>query len=244
MILGRYEFRWPGVLPLLLTLALLSLLISLGFWQLGRADFKESLQASFSAPKSVRDFRTLLGSDRPDRYQRAVATGRFMDVPGFLLDNRTHEGRVGYHALAPFRLQGGGEWVLVNLGWVPQGRSRQDLPRLSWPKEQVQIPVLVNFPPEKTIVYGEEEPLQPGRAVVLQALRLAQFEAHLGEPLLDFVLLLRDEAPFGYLRQWKPYYGITPDKHRAYAFQWFSLAVALFLIFLTVNTRRRSTADR
>ena len=167
--------------------------------------------------------------------------GRFIDSPGFLLDNRTHEGRVGYHALAPFRLQGGGELALVNLGWVSQGRSRQDLPRLSWPQGRLQIPVLVNFPPEKTIVYGEEEPLQPGRAIVLQALRLERFEAHLGEPLLDFVLLLGDEAPFGYLREWKPYYGITPDKHRAYAFQWFSLAVALLLIFLTVNTRKRST---
>ena len=246
MTIGNHEFQWPGLWPLLLTLALLSLLIGLGFWQLGRAEFKASLHEAFAAPGPMRDFRDVLDdfpNGPPQRFQRAVATGRFGDVPGFLLDNRTHEGRVGYHALAPFRLQGGREWVLVNLGWVPQGATRRDLPQLTWPEGPQQLPVLVSFPPEKTLVFGDEEPLRPGYPIVLQALRLESFAAHLGAPLLDFVLLLDASAPFGYQRQWKPYYGITPDKHRAYAFQWFSLALALLLIFLTVNTRKRSATD-
>jgi cytochrome oxidase assembly protein ShyY1 len=33
-------------------------------------------------------------------------------------------------------------------------------------------------------------------------------------------------------------YGITPDKHRAYALQWFTLALVLLLIYISVNTRR------
>lgn len=240
MTLGQYQFTPPSVIPLLLTLVLLALLSSLGVWQWGRAEVKESLQNSFTDAGRARDFREVLHSPSPQRFQRAVATGRFIDSPGFLLDNRTFEGRVGYHALAPFRLQGGGELVLVNLGWVPQGATRQDLPPLSWPAGLQQLPVLVNFPPEKTIVYGPEEPVRPGQPIVLQALRLEKFAAHVGEPLSPFVLWLDAAAPFGYRREWRPYYGITAAKHRAYAFQWFSLALALALIFLIVNTRKRS----
>ena len=240
MHLGPYEFRLPGWLPILLTICLLSLLVGLGVWQWGRAEFKESLQEAFTERKAAEDFRMMLGSQRPQRFREAVVTGAFLEMPGFLLDNRTHQGRVGYQALAPFRLQGGGEVVLINLGWVPQGATRRDLPQLHWPRGLLEVPVLVSYPPEKTIVYGDEEPVRPGKPIVLQTLRLRQFEDAVGEPLLPFVLLLADEAAFGYLRQWKPYYGITPAKHRAYAFQWFSLAFALFMIFLTVNTHKKS----
>ena len=240
MIVGQYEFTLPSVIPLLLTLIFLTLLGGLGVWQLSRAEVKEALQASFTDAGQVRDFRDVLHSTSPQRFQRAVATGRFVASPGFLLDNRTFEGRVGYHALAPFRLRDSGELALVNLGWVPQGATRQDLPSLSWPEGLQQLPILVSFPPEKTIVYGPEEPVRPGWPVVLQALRLDRFEAHVGEALLPFVLLLDGAAPYGYRREWRPYYGITAAKHRAYAFQWFSLALALALIFLIVNTRTRS----
>jgi cytochrome oxidase assembly protein ShyY1 len=33
-------------------------------------------------------------------------------------------------------------------------------------------------------------------------------------------------------------YGITPDRHRAYAAQWFTLALVLLLIYVGVNTHR------
>ena len=42
--------------------------------------------------------------------------------------------------------------------------------------------------------------------------------------LLPVVLLLEADAAHGFAREWRPVYGTTPDKHRAYAMQWFTLA--------------------
>ena len=52
------------------------------------------------------------------------------------------------------------------------------------------------------------------------------------------MLLLEREDAYGFVREWKAVYGITPDKHRAYAMQWFTLALVLVLIYIGVNTRR------
>jgi len=68
-----------------------------------------------------------------------------------------------------------------------------------------------------------------------QRLCLAHTLVH--DPL---VLLLDETDPGGFVREWKPVYGITPDKHRAYAAQWFTLALVLLLIYVGVNTRRHS----
>ena len=42
----------------------------------------------------------------------------------------------------------------------------------------------------------------------------------------------------GFERVWRPVRGIGPQRHRGYAFQWFSLALALLVIYVVVNTRR------
>jgi surfeit locus 1 family protein len=65
-----------------------------------------------------------------------------------------------------------------------------------------------------------------------------QLEKRLGYPLLPVLLLLDREDAHGFVREWKPVYDVPPDKHRAYAMQWFTLALVLLLIYAGVNTRR------
>jgi len=40
------------------------------------------------------------------------------------------------------------------------------------------------------------------------------------------------------ITEWKAVYGVPPDKHRAYALQWFTLALVLMVIYIGVNTKR------
>ena len=56
--------------------------------------------------------------------------------------------------------------------------------------------------------------------------------------VLPLVLQLDADDPHGFVREWKPVYGIPPAKHRAYAMQWFTLAVVLAIIYIGGNTRR------
>jgi surfeit locus 1 family protein len=65
-----------------------------------------------------------------------------------------------------------------------------------------------------------------------------ELEERLGYPLEPLILLLDKDDEFGFIRDWKPVYGVTPDKHRAYAVQWFTLATVLLMIYIGVNLKR------
>ena len=54
---------------------------------------------------------------------------------------------------------------------------------------------------------------------------------HTGTSLKPYELLLvSHNASFGYLRDWKPNV-MAPEKHQAYAVQWFSVAIACLVVF-------------
>jgi surfeit locus 1 family protein len=69
---------------------------------------------------------------------------------------------------------------------------------------------------------------------------MARLEELLQTRLLPVILLLDESDAHGFVREWQPVYDVTPDKHRAYAMQWFTLAVVLLLIYIGVNSKRIS----
>jgi surfeit locus 1 family protein len=73
---------------------------------------------------------------------------------------------------------------------------------------------------------------------VVQQLQLDSLGQLLGVRLEPLILLLDKQDEFGFIRDWKPVYGATPDKHKAYAVQWFTLAVVLLMIYVGVNSKR------
>ena len=111
-------------------LLLLGLLMSLGFWQLDRAEQKRALLAGYNTDRdaTVIQLEPGLQSYRDFNYQSASAAGHYDADRQFLLDNRTHNGRVGYHVLTPFVLRESGAAVLVNRGWIDLGGTRDQLP--------------------------------------------------------------------------------------------------------------------
>jgi surfeit locus 1 family protein len=64
----------------------------------------------------------------------------------------------------------------------------------------------------------------------------------LDERLPDYQLLLDGSEPDGYLRAWRPY-GLEPERHLAYAVQWYGLAAAAAGIWLAVTLKRRRMRD-
>jgi len=239
MRIGSFDFR-PALWPTLATLILLPFLAGLGVWQLHRADWKQALVDTHAAHirEPVVAFRSLLPVTGDSEYRRVTVDGHYDLDHQLLLDNRVEQGIAGYHVLTPLRLDDGRTTVLVNRGWVPVGASRAVLPALDGPTGTVRLSAQVKLPPEKIFRLGADEEQHAGWPQVIQAIDIGALAERLGTPLLPVLLLLDPDDAYGFVRDWKPVYGIPPDKHRAYAMQWFTLAVVLALIYLGVNTRR------
>jgi surfeit locus 1 family protein len=118
----------PRPFTTLLTIVLIAMLVTLGRWQLHRADEKRALFESFAAGT---DSTTPIDLQTPKvpRYQHVEARGHYDGEHQVLIDNMVEAGRAGYFVVTPFALEGGG-WVLVNRGWVPVGASRAALPAI------------------------------------------------------------------------------------------------------------------
>ena len=226
----------PPVVPTAAAAVLLALLCSLGFWQLDRAAGKETALMRFEAARATVLDATALGRG-PVEFARVVLGGRYDPVHQFLQDNRTHQGRSGYHVLTPFRTSSHGA-VLVNRGWVPASPDRSSLPEITAPRGTVRLQGMVRLAREDLFVLGDTGYSAPGWPRVVQRVELDAMQRALGYPLAGWLVALDPAAPNGYVREWKAAPGLTADRHRGYAFQWFALAAALFAIWVAVNVKR------
>lgn len=239
MRIGNFEFR-PGLWPTLVTLILLPFLSGLGVWQLERASWKQALVDTHAARtrEPVVALSSVLPVTAASEYRTVTLTGHYDLEHQLLLDNRLHRGRAGYQVLTPLHLENADTTVLVNRGWVPAGASRAVLPALDGPAGTIRLAALVRLPPEKIFRLGTDEERHAGWPQVIQAFDVAALEDRLGYALLPLVLLLDPDDVHGYVRDWQPVYGVKPEKHRAYAMQWFTLAAVLLLIYIGVNSKR------
>jgi surfeit locus 1 family protein len=237
---GRYTFEF-GVVPSVMAIALLGLLIWLGMWQLGRETEKRQQQAAFE--ERGQDAPVLIDAREMDseglRFRAATALGRYDATHQFLLDNRTHLGVAGYHVYTPLLLERKAA-VLVNRGWVPLGQSREVLPKLPVPSDQVQVRGTVAVPAGDAILLGPSGYDGDRWPRVVQHVDLVAAEKLLGIRLVPYLMQLDADEAFGFVREWRPFYGIPPEKHRAYAVQWFSLAAVLVVVCLVASARPRA----
>ncbi|UCE89624.1 MAG: SURF1 family protein [Pseudomonadota bacterium] len=235
----------PRAVPTLVTLALLPVLVSLGFWQLQRADEKRAIQAGLelrAQQPPLRLVQPLGGAAEAEQY-RALLIGRYDTAHQLLLDNRTHQGKAGYEVLTPLHVSGSELAVLVNRGWIPQGRSRAEVPLPAAPRSEVMVHGVLKAPPTAALKLGEGYRDGTGWPAVVQWVDVAALAVELGYPLQPVVVLQDPSDPGGFVREWK-WVVSPPEKNLSYAVQWFALAAALLIIFVVVNLRRKDTDER
>jgi surfeit locus 1 family protein len=238
MRFGSYDFS-PSLWPTIATLLLLPVLTGLGIWQLERAAWKQHMvdthtDRALLSPvslQSLHDYRDA------EQYRKVFVRGYYDMEHQLLLDNRTYEGYAGYHVLTPLRLDESEKTVLVNRGWVPVGNSRAILPDIPGTTGEVLVDATIKLPPQKLFRLSGMDEVHEGWPQVVQQIEINELEERLGYPLEPLILLLDKDDEFGFIRDWKPVYGVTPDKHRAYAVQWFTLAAVLLMIYIGVNSK-------
>jgi surfeit locus 1 family protein len=232
----------PSLSMTLLTIVLIAFLISLGRWQLRRAEEKRALFESFAAGSDA-TLSIDLSTPPVRRYQHLEAGGHYDQTRQILIDNMFDGERVGYYVITPFALDEGG-WLLVNRGWVPLGRSRAERPAIPVSGDERRVRGRADHMPSPGIQMGTKAVLEPPYPVVAAFPTRAEIARLLGESswtaAADLVLLDPGE-PDGYVRNWTAP-GFPPVRHIAYAVQWFALALTLAVIYFITNTRRVSSA--
>lgn len=216
------------------TLGFVALTISLGNWQARRAEEKEARQ--HRVDERSRAPTVDLERDRlaPDAIlgRRVSVAGAPIDDRTILLDNRVHERVAGYHVYTPIRVGVDGPVVLVNRGWIGQGRDRSAAPAIRPVAPGVRIEGIASPWPGHLVELKAIDPEPPrGQRPVWQNLDAARFERATGLAPMPFVLLQTSPAADGLVRDW-PAPGSGSDTNRMYSLQWYSfaaLAVALFV---------------
>jgi surfeit locus 1 family protein len=236
LIIGKREFA-PSLGATAATLVGLTIFLGLAYWQLTRATEKRELLTALTAQTIPVELRADTVGELP-RYQPVRARGHYDTAHQILLDNApSAQGRPGYQVLTPFVSALDSSVILVNRGWVPLGRTRNDLPDITVTEEALTLSAQVDELPRPGMRLGEPA-LPAGWPKVLSYPQYTDLENLFGSRLLKPLLLLDPNEPHGYERLWRERYGSGPERHIAYAVQWLAFACTLLVIYFFLNSQR------
>lgn len=237
------QLNWPMVI---FTMLVFLLLIKLGFWQIDRALEKEQRQQRISELSerqalSLAQVLTLSGLKDGINDLPIQLKGDFVADKIFLLDNQPNKSRLGYRVYQI--IESNGDAILVNLGWVQGSIDRSILPEVSPITGQHTIVGHVREV-EVGIQLQAQNLTNPSWPLRVQQIELDKFSQLIGKKLLPFVVYLDKKETIGYIKNWQPIV-MPPEKHRAYVFQWFSLALAWIslMIWAAIKTSKKDPSE-
>jgi cytochrome oxidase assembly protein ShyY1 len=232
----RFDLEWRLTL---FTALFLPLLVALGFWQLDREAEKRALAERFASRQAQPPAAlTPALARRPPQelaYLPVHLRGRFLPDQYLLLDNRVRDGRFGYEVVALFALAGGAGYALVNRGWIAGDPARRSLPEVTAPVRELSLRGHLYVPPDPPYLLAEQSLATDDWPRVVQALEAERLASALtaarGAPVFPWSVRMDAGQPGALAAGW-PVVNVTPEKHRGYAVQWFTMAGVLLLFFL------------
>lgn len=237
MKIGNKTFK-PNLIPTIIFLLILPILLRLGFWQLDRAEEKRELIELF---KQQNDLGPLiingnLKLDEKLNYRLAQVSGNYNVSKQIFVDNKIYQGRTGVHVMTPFKLKDSEYSILVNRGWQPMVIDRSSLPKIQTTTELLRLNGKIKVSSKEPFTVGEQFQSNQGWPALMQWINISEIEKKSGLKLLPYIFLLDKKEQSGYVRNWKPVV-MQPEKSTSYAVQWFSLALALSIIYIVVNLK-------
>lgn len=236
------RFEWqPNSKILLFALFFLPLLVSLGFWQLQRAEEKQQILDRYQTNRQLPPLTILQGLDsgQDQQYRRAQFEVELDNSRRIVLDNRVKYGRPGYEIFQAATVAGASKRLLVNRGWVPASLDRSQLP--DYPIISGNLPLRGylyrtlrgGYQLDDGITTLETGATRVGWITVERAERLS------GEDFFPYQLRLDRDSLAALDTGWTTV-SVQPQKHTAYAVQWFAMAATLLLLTLITNSNLSS----
>ncbi|MDP3271716.1 SURF1 family protein [Limnobacter sp.] len=253
--------KTPGKVKLLFTLligaGLVWLTFSLGQWQTGRAQEKQTLldaQARALAAEPVSPASARLDLDNLS-YRKIELRGRFEAKALIYIDNRQINGRPAVQVVQGFRPEGASFLIPVDRGLLLRNPAE---PRLApnMPAEAMRegemfnlqgtiLPRFAQSAELRGIALGDAENIvmaQSNGFEVWSNFSVNEFEKRTGEPVSNFVVTQQPVSQTaGQQAQAEKvdgfYHLAVPlqeqvAKHKGYAFQWFTMSAVLVLLTL------------
>ena len=207
--------------------------ISLGLWQIERANEKKVIIANYdkllvSTPIALQKEQSL------ENWQPIETVGAYQDLVIYE-DNAINSCKAGFKIYHLFQ-NGDGTFIFVHRGFIERNLIKNNLPRIDTPVGKKNIKGTTLFKQNNTFVKNIEESdiriIQEFNTSVLIE-RFPILKDRYLHPFL-FNLDVRDADKFQPIE--KPV-NMTATKHIGYAIQWFGLCAAL--IILTIYAYRR-----
>lgn len=218
----------------LLDVLFIALFISMGFWQLSRADEKKILLQSFTKRTEVAPLNAKTISKPGDwRFYKATLTGKFDNQHTIFLDNKTHDRQIGYEVYTPFKATDLPAFILIDRGFVPMGQSRKIMPQIRDIEGTVTLTGLLNLPPAY-VNLGKNTDSYPTFPLRVEYIKLKELAKILQQGLFPYVLNITPNDPAAYAVEWQ-IVTVQPEKHMGYALQWFAFALTLLILFFALN---------
>jgi surfeit locus 1 family protein len=232
------NFR-PKLAPTIITFFAFILLITLGSWQVKRLFWKNELLHSLEKQLSIpaEELESVKLDINESKYRKVKVRGEFIHSKEIYVYNgsRSSRSEQGYLIFTPFKLQNNG-YVLINRGWIPAAK-KSHATRL------------------ETLIDGDtqvEGYLMPGeRKTFLNPANNPEKNIWFWIDLDEMRNYTELELPDFYIMQTKnKEKGVLPigndlsvknvrNNHLQYAITWYSLAIALLVIFYLSQRQNR-----
>lgn len=230
---------------LILWLVSTGILVSLGLWQLSRATEKELILQNLNSQQDIElvDSSYLQNLPTQNFYPHQIKLrGHFEMQNLWVLDNQVKNHVLGGNLIMPFVVeeQGFKTKLFIDFGWVSYNTER--LPNQqnwqSWlakftqihsPAHQVELSLFIT-PLQHNLFMSKLVEQRDGWQFVGQ-ISTQLIEKQAKTRALPILGILDEKSPLALLIE-RPLINMPPEKHTAYAVQWFLLALALNLIIL------------
>jgi len=234
------------VVPIIFTLLAVAVFVALGTWQVERKAWKEGLIAQLDARLSAqpaalppRDRWAQLSAEM-DEFRRVKFAAEFLDSEALVYTSgsaiRPDVSGPGYWVLSPARLAGGSV-IVINRGFVPEGKQNPDPRREGQPRGVTEIVGAMRWPEPRGLFTPNDTPAKnlwfvrdPGAIAAAKGWGAAA------------PFYIDQEAPPapGGLPRVGPLQPSLPNNHLQYAITWYGLALVTVISgILFVRTRRR-----
>jgi surfeit locus 1 family protein len=194
------------------------ILLSLGFWQIYRLNWK--LELIEQIENSLKNNPVELSNNENKNYLRIKTSGEIDFDKQIYLYNLNDAGKPGFEVVNPIKI--GDENYLINRGWIPF--EKKGLPEINFvDQNQIVGTLMLQTKPSS---FKPKNDIEKNYWFTLNREDILKFT---GRNFSDYVIYLNGEYKIPKPRV------ITAkisNNHKKYAITWFSMAISILLIYL------------